>query len=228
MVGAWKNKGAVLHGKLALAAALFLAGAGGTVFALRVFFAQGSFVSPFALALVALSVPLPVVLATWLLHSASGSERFRKGLLTAVWWFFVGLYGVILCFVLFGGGRRDYDYSYLRANLTPFSSILKDIKSAFATRFDVRPLAGLIGNLGLFLPMGFLLPWKMRRAHPGWSSAALLLAAVVMAELLQQLFTVGVFDIDDILLNFIGVLLGVAIQGAIKGAAAKKEKSSGA
>ncbi len=82
--------------------------------------------------------------------------------------------------------------------------------------------------MGLLFPMGFLLPWKMRGAHPGWSSAALLLVAVVMAERLQQLFTVGVFDIDDILLNFIGVLLGIAIQGAIKGVAAKKEKSSGA
>ncbi|HMM31903.1 MAG TPA: hypothetical protein PKB13_09030 [Clostridia bacterium] len=124
MAGAWKNKGAFLYAKLVLAAALFLAGAGGTIFALRVFYAWGSFVSPFSLVLIALSVPLPVALATWLLHSLSGSDCFRKGLFTAVWWFFVGLYGVILCFVLFGGGRRDYDYSYLRANLTPFSSIL--------------------------------------------------------------------------------------------------------
>jgi glycopeptide antibiotics resistance protein len=226
VAGAWKNKGAFLYAKLALAAALFLAGAGGTIFALRVFYAHGSFVTPFTLALIALSVPFPVALATWLLYSASGSNRFRKGLITAVWWFFVGLYGVILCFVLFGGGRRDYDYSYLRANLTPFSSILKDIKSAFGTRFDVRPLVGLFGNLGLFLPLGFLLPWKMRGAHPGWSSAMLLLAAVVTAELLQQFFTVGVFDVDDILLNFLGVLLGLAVQGVAKGAVKKKKASA--
>lgn len=197
-------------------------GAGGTVFALRVFYHSGSFLGLYSLLRVALLSPVPVALGLWLLYGLSGSAVFRKRLLGAAWWFFTVLYCAILAFVLFGGGRRDYDYSYLRPNLVPFVSLIKELKSTFAGRFDMRSLMSLMGNLALFAPLGFLLPWKMKRKRPGLAAVLWLFAAVVAVEALQQISVAGVFDIDDILLNLAGVLLGAAVQSAVQKAVKKR------
>ncbi len=223
----WKKESRFFALKLAAAALLLIVGAVGTVYALRVFYHNGSFLSPFTLLVIAFGSPVPLLLALWLLYTSTGPVFGRK-LLGAAWWFFVVFYCVILGFILFGGGRRDYDYSYLRPNFVPFLFVFKELSSAFEGRLDMGPLRGLIGNLALFAPLGFLLPWKMRGRHPKTASALLLLLAIVAVEVLQQVFVVGVFDIDDVLLNFLGVLMGVAAQGAVqKGISIKRTSAYG-
>lgn len=213
---AWKKGSKLFAAQLIAAAVLLLFGLGGTAFALRVFYYNGSFLEPVTLLKVALLSPVPIALGIWLLHALSGSKDFQKMLLNAAWWFFSVFYCVILCFVLFGGGRQDYDYSYLGPNLVPFVSIIREIKNAFIGRFSIRPFISLIGNLALFAPLGFLLPWKMKGKHPKSGAALLLFTAILTVEVLQQIFVAGVFDVDDILLNFAGVLLGIAVQAAMK------------
>ncbi|MCE5234444.1 MAG: VanZ family protein [Clostridiaceae bacterium] len=216
MKPAWKKESRFFAVRLAAATAALLLGAGGTAFALRVFYFSGSFLGPYSLLRAALFSPAPIALGVWLLYGLSGSAAFRRRLLGAAWWFFTALYCMVLAFVLFGGGRRDYDYSYLKPNLSPFLSLVREFKSAFSGRFDMRPLMGLMGNLALFFPLGFLLPWKMKGRYPRLAATLLLLAAIVAVESLQQLLVVGVFDIDDILLNFTGMLLGAAMQSAVQ------------
>lgn len=189
---------------------LLLVGLGGTVFTLRVFYFNGSFLEPGTLLKVVLLSPLPIVLGIWLLYALSGSTDFQKKLLNATWWFFTVLYCMILGFTLFVGGRQDYDYSYLRPNLVPFVSTIREIKNAFIGRFTIRPFISLIGNLAMFTPLGFLLPWRMKGKHPKFKAAFVLFLVILTVEVLQQLFVVGVFDIDDILLNFAGALFGIA------------------
>jgi glycopeptide antibiotics resistance protein len=137
-------------------------------------------------------------------------------LLNAAWWFFFVFYCVILCFVLFRGGRQDYDYSFLGPNLVPFVSIIKEIKNAFIGRFSIRPFISLIGNLALFAPLGFLLPWKIKGKHQKLGATLVLFGVILTVEALQQIFAVGVFDVDDILLNCAGVLLGIAMQAVVR------------
>ncbi len=189
---------------------LLLVGLGGTVFTLRVFYFNGSFLEPGTLLRVALISPLPIVLGIWLLYALSGSVDFHKKLLNAAWWFFTVLYCIILGLTLFVGGRQDYDYSYLQPNLVPFVSTISEIKNAFIGRFTIRPFISLIGNLAMFTPLGFLLPWRMKGKYPKSKAAFVLFLAILTVEVLQQLFVVGIFDIDDILLNFAGALFGIA------------------
>ena len=65
----------------------------------------------------------------------------------------------------------------------------------------------VFGNLMWFMPLGFLLP----RLKPGcrWYHALLAGAALsVTVELLQYLLGTGMPDIDDVMLNTTGALLG--------------------
>ncbi|MCD7859453.1 MAG: VanZ family protein [Firmicutes bacterium] len=70
--------------------------------------------------------------------------------------------------------------------------------------------ANLAGNVAAFLPLGYFLPalWRRQRRFFAFSLTALLLIALV--ELAQLLTLRGSCDIDDLILNYPGALLGWA------------------
>jgi len=69
----------------------------------------------------------------------------------------------------------------------------------------------LLGNIGLLVPVGFLLPFAL--IHMNWKKALLwAIASGLMIEGSQVLLHVGIFDIDDVILNGVGVLLGFGLQ----------------
>ena len=112
---------------------------------------------------------------------------------------------------MFGGGRRDYDYSGLKPNLLPFISIVTAIKAAVAAH-ELSGLIGILLNILLFAPFGFLLPWKIKNERIAMLCMFLF---VCISEAAQQIFVVGVFDIDDIILNLIGAGAGILIYRII-------------
>lgn len=66
----------------------------------------------------------------------------------------------------------------------------------------------LLGNIGVFIPFGILVPiiWVSMR-----SIGSLLLTiviALVILEVSQMLLGAGTMDVDDIILNVLGVLCG--------------------
>lgn len=66
----------------------------------------------------------------------------------------------------------------------------------------------LAGNVVSFIPFGFLLPFLHRDSRNVWVLLvnAFLLASVI--ELVQLITAFGAYDVDDILLNCFGALLG--------------------
>lgn len=67
--------------------------------------------------------------------------------------------------------------------------------------------ANLLGNVLIFLPFGFFMPMaSRRRSFLATSFYSLALSLVV--EISQLLLKVGCFDVDDLLLNTIGGMLG--------------------
>lgn len=112
---------------------------------------------------------------------------------------------------IFGGDRRDYDYSGLTPNYIPFSSIVKSIRG-FQIDGDWKNLIEIFGNLVLLPPFSFLLSFKV---HPEKIYVLFaLLIALVCIETAQQVLIVGVFDVDDIILDFIGAGFGILAQTA--------------
>lgn len=65
----------------------------------------------------------------------------------------------------------------------------------------------LVGNIVLLVPLGVLAPLVFRNLT--WKqSLALGFAAGLSIELMQTMLRVGIFDIDDVILNALGVVLG--------------------
>ncbi|RYG95950.1 VanZ family protein, partial [archaeon] len=65
----------------------------------------------------------------------------------------------------------------------------------------------LAGNIALLMPVGFLLPFIYHKMT--WKTALILgVAAGLLIESAQVFFHVGIFDIDDIILNALGTVFG--------------------
>ncbi len=92
---------------------------------------------------------------------------------------------------------------YFESNFTPFKEIF---------RYDfASPLffKNIIGNVLLFIPLGFLIAYKLNLKH-FYSIILLSLYFSVCIESIQLIIG-RVFDIDDILLNTIGGIIGYLI-----------------
>jgi hypothetical protein len=65
----------------------------------------------------------------------------------------------------------------------------------------------IAGNILLLVPIGFLVPFVYRNVT--WKKMlALAIASGMTLEGMQALFRVGIFDIDDVILNGLGVITG--------------------
>ena len=72
-------------------------------------------------------------------------------------------------------------------------------------------MVNLVGNVVMFIPFGAFLPalwWKMRRA---WKTIPFAVLTIALVEALQLITLRGKCDVDDLLLNFVGVSLGYAL-----------------
>ena len=67
------------------------------------------------------------------------------------------------------------------------------------------------GNVLGFMPFGFLLPVLSSRMRRGATVILLGLAVSLIVESIQLVTKVGIFDVDDLLLNTIGTALGYLI-----------------
>ena len=118
------------------------------------------------------------------------------------------LYLLLLFYLLFFsetyGRTMDSGYRY---NLEPF----KEIKRFWSNRDSLglrSVVTNLVGNIVAFAPFGFFLP-MLSRIGKNVIGCVLMSALFSLAVETVQLFTkVGAFDVDDILLNAIGGLVG--------------------
>lgn len=71
----------------------------------------------------------------------------------------------------------------------------------------------IVLNVCMFLPMGALMPVLWRQKW--WQTLGLSLGAILCVELLQP-FADRSFDVDDIVLNLTGAILGVLLAAVLK------------
>ena len=89
-------------------------------------------------------------------------------------------------------------------NFVPFKTIVP-----YLLGFKGWIIAGvnLVGNIALLVPIGFLVPFVYRNMT--WkNSLALGVMAGLAIEVMQSVLRVGIFDIDDVILNALGVVIG--------------------
>ena len=91
-----------------------------------------------------------------------------------------------------------------QANVLPFKTILRYLHGD--PRWSIA-IINLVGNVILFVPIGFLVPFVFREIT--WQKSLALAAGIGLAmEGMEAVFRVGIFDIDDVILNASGVMIG--------------------
>ena len=110
-------------------------------------------------------------------------------------------YLAFLCYFLFfaesmGRGFTERAYHY---NLMPLKEICRFWIHRKALGFWSVAL-NLVGNVVAFIPFGMFLPWLYGRCRR--------FGLTLGIETVQLVFKVGSFDVDDILLNTLGGILG--------------------
>ena len=120
------------------------------------------------------------------------------------------IYGcVVLYFVLFSDrlGRVE-GYSTYRYNLVPFQEIRRFIVYRDYVSTEAFFL-NLIGNLLVFFPVGMLVPlWRATKKTGCIRIILYTFLFTLSIETLQLVTRVGVFDVDDLMMNTFGGLAG--------------------
>jgi glycopeptide antibiotics resistance protein len=117
-------------------------------------------------------------------------------------------YAVIMGWLLFYRDRYSFEgYAY---NLVPFNTIKRYIIHYDHFNFDIW-FKNLFGNIVLFVPIGIFLPLLNKKYKRVLVLTAASIALIAVVELIQLLSKVGSFDIDDIILNTFGALLGLVL-----------------
>ncbi|MDQ3276701.1 MAG: VanZ family protein [Bacteroidota bacterium] len=101
---------------------------------------------------------------------------------------------------------HSQDGTYTGHNFVPFSTITFYLTDEVSRRASAYNLAG---NVLLFIPMGIFLPLVFRSI----STSRLLFLSVLFSLLLEAIQLVarrGQFDIDDVILNATGSMVGYA------------------
>ena len=60
----------------------------------------------------------------------------------------------------------------------------------------------------MFIPLGFGLPWVYKRLRRFWKTLLTAAGLIVCVELVQLVTLLGHCDVDDLILNLIGVSMG--------------------
>ena len=139
----------------------------------------------------------------------------RKCFRVLLWTAFV-IYVFVVFSILFLGGRNGMIYEesfweYLRhaVNPIPFKTIWGYVTDVIEQRWMVRlAVRNVLGNFILFYPMGFFLPCLSKRVRTVRKSLLISLCTILAAEIVQLIFRLGIFDIDDLILNMTGWLFG--------------------
>lgn len=123
------------------------------------------------------------------------------------------LYCVALIYVLFMHNNYRYGMSFRLYNIIPFDTIMGYFtKLSDQTINTSIVIQNLSVNLILFLPMGMALPIIFKnKINKLWKFLLIMLAIIVSVEIIQYIFMVGSADIDDVILNLIGALIGYGI-----------------
>lgn len=145
--------------------------------------------------------------------------RKQGKVLIIFWWLYITLLFVFVV-VKFKGSfyelsDRITSYSVqgsINYNLIPFRNMSVQIRHI--TQWWA--LKNLLGNIIPFVPFGFLLPIAYRKFTSVIKVLSTGLVSILLIEIFQFFTKLGSFDVDDIILNIIGIICGYLMFLVIK------------
>lgn len=132
------------------------------------------------------------------------------------------VYVLIMLYLMLIRGRTptitDY-WAQFRENLNliPFDTILYFIRLLFShsSAMVIHAVKNLVGNVVMFFPLGFCLPWCFSSCGTLRKTLCVSAACITTVEIIQVTTLRGFCDIDDLMLNLIGVWIGYMIYKRI-------------
>lgn len=138
------------------------------------------------------------------------------------WWARAGFYCYCALMIwLLYGQRMGYThedtflaYAQSNVNLQPFKTIRNYLYVAVrTTQWGMlrHIIINLLGNVMMFVPLGFFLPLNWQRFRPFWKLLLWVIGIIAMVELVQLVTMLGSLDVDDLILNVVGASIGFLI-----------------
>lgn len=130
-------------------------------------------------------------------------------MLRKLYLFFIFPYTLFLLYMLFlGAGREQYSSHIIR--LSPLISTIEFVQNS---RSLWHTLSNIFGNIILFIPFGFL-GWVNTHFNDYKILIFNFLSVMFIIEGIQYFTRMGVFDIDDLILNAIGASIGFLLKSS--------------
>lgn len=132
------------------------------------------------------------------------------------------IYCICLIFILFLYGHRVGNQfnigifskeHFEQPNLIPFRTIYTYLERFFNDTINTNIVVkNLLGNLLMFVPMGMALPVLFeQKFNRLWKTVLFVVILVILIEIIQFLTFTGSADIDDLILNTVGAIIGYEI-----------------
>lgn len=130
------------------------------------------------------------------------------------------LYCIVMGYLLFARSEAPAGIPYadqllMRVNLKPLETLRLQLRLLTATDrpWLIRHAAvNLLGNVILFIPLGLFLPGLCPPPPRLWKVLATAAGIILLVEALQVLTLLGRCDIDDLILNLLGTVLGYCLH----------------
>lgn len=133
---------------------------------------------------------------------------FTFYLITLIWVSFISL----------GHTERNTYFNKKEIHIVPFKNTYTSLKSLYYNTDHLTTnqvpyywflfIRNIAGNIVLLVPWGFLIPILFRKVYMVKTIFILTLLLSSLIETVQYIFTLGVCDIDDVIYNIAGALLG--------------------
>ncbi|MDY0124742.1 MAG: VanZ family protein [Anaerolineaceae bacterium] len=153
-----------------------------------------------------------IILLVWVISRVYRAIKYGKPLLwrELLLWMLL-LYVAFLLYNTFEPFTILLNRQHQRANFVPLQGIAKMIENASIFDDEVTKrivFLNLAGNVLIFSPFGVAIPLLEKRLNRGWLVVLLGLAISLVIELAQTFLIARVFDVDDLILNAAGTLIG--------------------
>lgn len=119
----------------------------------------------------------------------------------------------MLYVVFFARRRRNISDFRSKINFSPFYTKINFFQNTTTYNFQEQYdfYSDLIGNVIMFLPFAFAVHWLCDKRFYNRFLFTIILLSSLSIEILQYILNAGVCDIDDVILNTTGGVLGLLL-----------------
>ena len=148
------------------------------------------------------------------------ARKNRQVNTSPLWRFLFVVYCAVMLWLLFGrsqGWNNNVPYHQLLANninLTPLLTIrnyYQVVTQGPENPYFIHCVINLLGNVLLFIPAGWLLPKVFPFQRNFFRFLVTCTGLIFLVEAVQLFTLLGSFDIDDLILNLIGMVFGFIV-----------------